>query len=235
LDFRRLTFSRWERRESLQSLVDARGINEVRAWIDPEWAAVSQSPAGGKSNNPFVPLLGEFRSTAANLNTAGFAVCPWWGRERFAESERRDLGCCHLPVRYEGKAEYQEFMLTVSVAGEHAECGPVFADLASRAGAALPSAIRSELADHCPPYITEKAPWWFPFLWRVGYGDVAVERPISETTGKPVDSPAAPWLLERPFLRSIEAIELCRVHTDEPVFPPRAATPEGGEGVYPVQ
>jgi len=178
------------------------------------------------THNPFVSLLEEFRSAAATLNTTGFAFTAWWHfPQRFVNAKRRVLGLCCLPVQYGDEVQYQEFTLTVATAGAHAKCGPVFADLASRAGAALFPEIRSELAEQVPLYISQMEPWWFAFLWRVFVGTEPLQHPVCADTGKPAEEPV-PLPLARPFLLSIDAIELCKLHTDQPVFPPPPSVDE---------
>ncbi len=181
------------------------------------------------THNPFIPLLAEFRSAAATLNTTGFCITAWWHfPQRFVNPKSKVLGLCCLPVQYEDEVQHEEFVLTVATSGAHAKCGPAFADLASRAGAALPPGIRDELAEHVPMYVSEMAPWWFAFLWRVFVGNEPLQRPVWAETGKPSDAPV-PRPLPRPFLLSIDAIELCKLHTDQPVFPPPAAGKGNGE------
>ena len=173
------------------------------------------------SNNSFVSLLDEFRLAAARLDTTGFAVTAWWHYpRRFDNPKKKRLGCFWLPVQYEDEVQYWEFPLTVSVAGAHAKCGPVFADLASRAGAVLPAVFRDQLADHVPVYVSETAPWWFALLWRVFVGTEPLKRPVSADTGEPLERDEAPFpmTLPRPFLFSIDAIDRCKLHTDEPVL-----------------
>jgi hypothetical protein len=179
------------------------------------------------SHNPFVKLLEEFRWAAANLDTTGFGITAWWHfPRRFANPKREILGCCCLPVRYADHVQYHAFRLTVSVSGAHAKCGPVFADLASRAGAALPPVVRDSLNEHVPVYVSEMAPWWFALLWRLFVGNEPLQRPRSAETGDVLEEiPSIPICLPRPFLLSIDAIELCKLHTDQPVFPP----PDGAD------
>ena len=140
-------------------------------------------------------------------------------REHFTATMALNRGQREIPVQYGDELQYQEFTLTIPTA---AKCGPVFADLASRAGAALSPAIRSQLADFVPMYVSQMAPWWFAFLWRVFVGTDPLRQPISAATGKPVEMPGPPLPLLRPFLLSVDAIELCEPHTDQPVFPPPA-------------
>jgi hypothetical protein len=173
--------------------------------------------------NPFISLVEEFRRAAANLDTRGFSFNAWWHLPgRFVDPKRSVLGLCYLSVRCGDEVSRGEFKLTVPTAGIHAKCGPVFADLASRAGAALPVTVRSELSDYVPLHVSQMAPWWFAFLWRVFVGPDPLSQPVWEDTGEPVELADCgfPLALPRPFLLSINAIELCRLHTVQPVFPP---------------
>ena len=89
-----------------------------------------------------------------------------------------------------------------------------FCELASRAGAALPLSIRRKISgcpDHTP---AEPLSWWVTFLWHLS--------PPSEVDLAPREGQAPPTRIAclDPFQASIDAIESCGLHTDQPRFPP---------------
>jgi hypothetical protein len=174
------------------------------------------------TENPFVGLLGEFRTAAATLDTRGFGVNVWWDfRPEFINPKRKTLGCCHLPYLADGEVKSSEFVLTVDVGrGLYGtrNCGLPFADLASRAGAALlqRGELCRELSVHVPAYVSETAPWWVVLLWKLAW-DGPFPELLSET-GEPTGR-VPPMSIIRPFHASIHAIEVCKLLTDSPCLP----------------
>jgi len=89
----------------------------------------------------------------------------------------------------------------------------VFSGLASRAGAALPVSIRRTIPgypDHSP---VEPLSWWLTFLWHLF--------PPSDEDLAPLTGQVPPVRIacSEPFQASIDAIESCKLHTDQPRFP----------------
>jgi hypothetical protein len=78
----------------------------------------------------------------------------------------------------------------------HAEPRAQFRKLARAAGALLPSELRAELAGYCPWHIADPMAWWVAVLWQLTGETVYVGQQCRDELG-----------LDRPFFRSIEAIE----------------------------
>lgn len=86
--------------------------------------------------------------------------------------------------------------------------------LCDQAGAALPPQFRNRLAGLCHWYMTEPATWWMALLVY-----------LSGKSAYGADgSYQGHAMLLRPFLHCVHAIEICRLNTDNAVFPDR--TPE---------
>ncbi|MBN2290918.1 MAG: hypothetical protein JXM70_00750 [Pirellulales bacterium] len=84
-----------------------------------------------------------------------------------------------------------------------------FTRLCGEAGAALPPEFRDQLAGLCPWEMRSPATWWLALL--VSLTGASACLPDGRYLGEVL------WV--RPFLLCIEAIERCRLNTDNPVFP----------------
>jgi len=102
-----------------------------------------------------------------------------------------------------------------------ADVTATFKQLSQEAGAALPAAFRDQLAEYCPWHVAQPAGWWVALLLHLT--DECARWP----DGRPRNNPGVP----RPFLCSVDAIEMGGLNTDTPCFPCNGAdsTPPTGQ------
>ena len=94
-----------------------------------------------------------------------------------------------------------------------------FRRLCDQAGAALPSQFREHLSGLCNWHMAEPATWWIALLVFLS-GQSAYARNGSYQ---------GHVLLLRPFLLCVDAIEQCRLNTDNPEFPERIGVCSSGD------
>ena len=84
-----------------------------------------------------------------------------------------------------------------------AQAWEVFKRLAAQAGAAIPPQIRDQLYDYCPWHIMQSISWWIALLFQ--QSDEIIIHPDGGFRDHIV--------IDRPFYRSVDAIERCQLYT----------------------
>lgn len=112
--------------------------------------------------------------------------------------------------------------LAIVASGHRGFVGPVylagkFRALSARAGIALSPELRDWLARYYPEHNKAPANWWYALLFAMS----------GQTVGRRVGESLVPkreLIIDRPLEASIDAIQRCRLNTDEPRLPDGVAT-----------
>lgn len=166
------------------------------------------------ASNLYIELLAKFRRAYAAYGTSLFFLDVVTQEELDADPRVRDCLLSHVPLG-DGSGWWVvgsrlAVPNTPAVRRRLAAARKVYCRLASRAGAALPRSIRRKI----PRAPADPLSWWLTFLWHLcPPSDEALATPDGITSHC-----RAIWI--EPFLESIDAIEVCKLHTDHPQFPP---------------